>query len=401
MSNKKEKKPEEAKQIPLTDMFEDYFIRYGSYVICDRAIPNIDDGLKPVQRRILHATREIDDGKFNKVANITGQSMRYHPHGDAAINDAIVHIGQKNILLDLQGNWGNIITGDGAAAGRYIEARLSKFAKEVVFNEKLTEWSVSYDGRFREPKALPVKFPLVLFTGAEGIAVGLSTKILPHNFNAICDAAIANLKGEEFKLYPDFPTGGTADVRDYNDGMSGGRVRVRAKIEAIDDRRLRISEIPFETTTTSLIESILSANDKGKIKIKNIEDNTAGSVDITINLAPGESAQKTIDALYAFTKCENTIYPTCCVIDNHRPVFLSVSELLTRSVERTKDLLMKELEIAAQELEAKIKNLSLEKLFIAEKMYQHLEKASSYEDAVRIVMQKITLVWWFVLDEGL
>ena len=309
----------------VSGMYQDWFLDYASYVILERAIPSIYDGLKPVQRRILHSMRELEDGRYNKVANIVGNTMKYHPHGDAAISDAIVQIGQKDLLIDMQGNWGNIYTGDRAAAARYIEARLTKFALEVVYNPKTTDWQPSYDGRNKEPKDLPIKFPLLLAQGVEGIAVGLSTKILPHNFNELIDASIAHLKGRKFQLFPDFLTGGLIDVTDYNDGLRGGKVRVRARISQEDKLTLKVSDIPYGTTTGSLIDSILKANDKGKIKIKKIEDNTAAEVEILIHLAPGISPDKTIDALYAFTDCEISISPNACVINSQRPEFLPIA----------------------------------------------------------------------------
>ena len=334
----------------LSGMFQNWFLDYASYVILERAVPHIHDGLKPVQRRILHAMKELDDGRFNKVANIVGSTMQYHPHGDASIGDALVQLGQKDLLVDTQGNWGNILTGDSAAAPRYIEARLSEFALETVFNPKTTDWTVSYDGRKPEPMTLPVKFPLLLAQGAEGIAVGLSSKILPHNFNEIIDAAIAYLQGEEFSLYPDFPTGGFIDVSKYNDGERGGSVRVRAKIEKIDNKTLEIFDVPFGRTTGSVIESITKAQEKGKIKIKRVDDNTAERADIIVQLIPGTSSDRTIDALYAFTDCEVSISPNCCVISDRKPHFLTVSDVLRHSVDSTKDLLQRELEILRGEL---------------------------------------------------
>ena len=330
----------------LTGMYKNWFLDYASYVILERAVPHMYDGLKPVQRRILHAMRELDDGRYNKVANVVGHTMQYHPHGDASIAGALVQMGQKDYLIDCQGNWGNILTGDSAAAPRYIEARLSHFAHDVVFNPKTTEWKLSYDGRNKEPITLPVKFPLLLIHGVEGIAVGLSSKILPHNFNEVCDAAIAYLRKEEFHLYPDFQTGGSIDVSRYNDGDRSGRVRIRAKISKSEDNKtLTITEIPFGKTTPLVIESILKAVDNGKIKIRKVDDNTSDKVEILVQLAPGVSSDKTIDALYAFTDCEISITPCCCVIDNHTPVFLTVSELLRRSVDSTKELLRLELQI--------------------------------------------------------
>lgn len=353
----------------VTGMYKDWFLDYASYVILERAVPAIEDGFKPVQRRIMHSMKELDDGRYNKVANVVGHTMQYHPHGDASIGDAMVQIGQKDLLIDCQGNWGNILTGDGAAASRYIEARLSKFALDVLYSPKITEWGVSYDGRRPEPINLPVKFPLLLAQGGEGIAVGLSTKILPHNFNELIDASIKILKGKPFTLFPDFPTAGIADVSNYNDGMRGGRVRVRAKISQLDKQTLVITQIPFSTNTSTLIDSILKANDKGKIKIKKIEDNTAAEVEILIHLPPGVSPDKTIDALYAFTACETSIAPLGCVIQNHKPLFIGVSDMLKISTNRTVDLLRQELEIQLQELETKWHFSTLEKIFIREEMY--------------------------------
>ncbi|OOB83527.1 DNA topoisomerase IV [Flavobacterium columnare] len=353
----------------VTGMYKDWFLDYASYVILERAVPAIEDGFKPVQRRIMHSMKELDDGRYNKVANVVGHTMQYHPHGDASIGDAMVQIGQKDLLIDTQGNWGNILTGDGAAASRYIEARLSKFALEVLYSPKITEWGLSYDGRRAEPINLPVKFPLLLAQGGEGIAVGLSTKILPHNFNELIDASIKILKGKSFTLYPDFPTAGIADVSNYNDGLRGGRVRVRAKVSQLDKQTLVITQIPFSTNTTSLIDSILKANDKGKIKIKKIEDNTAAEVEILIHLPPGVSPDKTIDALYAFTACETSISPLGCVIEDNKPLFIGVSEMLRISTHRTLDLLRQELEVQLVELENKWHFSTLEKIFIREEMY--------------------------------
>lgn len=355
--------------IKITGMYENWFLDYASYVILERAVPAIEDGFKPVQRRIMHSMRELYKGHLDKVAKIVGHTMQYHPHGDASISDALIQLGQKELLIDTQGAWGNILTGDAAAAARYIEARLSKFALDVVFSPKVTEWQLSYDGREKEPVHLPVKFPLLLAQGTEGIAVGLSTKILPHNFLELIDASISFLKGKPFELYPDFPTAGIMDVSNYNDGQRGGRVRVRAKISQLDKNTLRINEIPFSTTTTSLIESILKANEKGKIKIKRIDDNTAKDVDIIIHLPPGISPDKTIDALYAFTACETSISPIACVIEDNKPHFLSVSEILQRSTNNTVELLKKELEIELRELEEQWHFSSLEKIFIREEMY--------------------------------
>lgn len=369
--------------IKITGMYQDWFLDYASYVILERAVPAIEDGFKPVQRRIMHSLKELDDGRYNKVANVVGNTMQYHPHGDASIGDAIVQIGQKDLLIDTQGNWGNILTGDDAAAPRYIEARLSKFALDVVFSPKVTEWQSSYDGRKKEPISLPVKFPLLLAQGTEGIAVGLSTKILPHNFIELIEASIAYLKGKSFELYPDFPTAGIMDVSGYNDGARGGRVRVRAKISQLDKSTLCITEIPFTTTTTSLIDSILKANEKGKIKIKKVDDNTAASVEILVHLPNGTSPDKTIDALYAFTACETAISPITCVIEDNKPHFLTVSEVLRRSTDRTVNLLKQELEIELSELEMQWHNASLEKIFIREEMYidfkNYTDRESLYE----------------------
>ena len=359
-------------------MYQDWFLDYASYVILERAVPSIEDGLKPVQRRILHAMKGVDDGKYNKVANIVGQTMQYHPHGDASIGDALVQLGQKNLLIDCQGNWGNILTGDGAAAPRYIEARLSKFALDTVFNPKTTQWMMSYDGRKKEPIHLPIKFPLLLAQGVEGIAVGLNSKILPHNFCEICDAALNYLRGEAFVLYPDFPTGGEIDVSRYNDGERGGAVRIRAKIQKSDDNRtLIITEIPFGTTTTKIIETITRAVQKGKIKVRKVDDFTAEDARIEVQLAPGSSSDKTIDALYAFTDCEINISPNCCVIQDKKPIFTTISELLRLSVEHTKSLLKWELEIAKAELEEQYFFTSLEKIFIENRIY----KEEGYENA--------------------
>ena len=362
----------------LTGMYQDWFLDYASYVILDRSVPAIEDGLKPVQRRILHAMKGVDDGKYNKVANIVGQTMQYHPHGDASIGDALVQLGQKNLLIDCQGNWGNVLTGDGAAAPRYIEARLSKFALETVFNPKTTHWMMSYDGRKKEPIHLPIKFPLLLAQGVEGIAVGLNSKILPHNFCEICDAALAYLRGEEFQLFPDFPTGGEIDVSRYNDGERGGAVRIRAKIQKSDDNRtLIITEIPFGTTTTKIIETIMRAVQKGKIKVRKVDDFTAEEARIEVQLAPGSSSDKTIDALYAFTDCEINISPNCCVIQDKKPIFTTIGQLLRLSVEHTKSLLKWELEIAKSELEEQYFYTSLEKIFIENRIY----KEEGYETA--------------------
>lgn len=374
-----------GKKTALSGMFRDWYLEYASYVILERAVPHIEDGLKPVQRRILHSMQTLDDGRFNKVANIVGNTMQYHPHGDASIGDALVQLGQKDLLIDTQGNWGNILTGDSAAAPRYIEARLSEFALETVFNPKITEWTLSYDGRKREPVTLPVKFPLLLSQGVEGIAVGLSSKILPHNFNEIADAAVACLKGEEFSLLPDFQTGGLMDASRYNDGARGGNIKVRAKIEKIDNKTLAITEIPFGKTTTTLISSILGAMEKGKIKIRKVDDNTSATAQILVHLLPGTSSDKAIDALYAFTDCEVSISPNCCVIVERKPQFLSVSELLRYSVNRTLHLLQEELEIRLNESKESQLSLSLEKIFITERMYKdpEVENAEEMEEAVR------------------
>ena len=370
--------------LQLTGMYQNWFLDYASYVILERAVPHLGDGLKPVQRRILHSMKRLDDGRYNKVANIVGHTMQFHPHGDASIGDALVQLGQKNLLVDCQGNWGNILTGDSAAAPRYIEARLSKFALDVLFNPKTTEWKLSYDGRNKEPVSLPVKFPLLLAQGAEGIAVGLSAKILPHNFGELCDAAISYLHGEEFHLYPDFLTGGSIDVSRYNDGMRGGAVKVRAKIEKIDSKTLAIREIPYGKTTSSLIDSILKANEKGKIKIRKVDDNTAADVEILVHLTPGVSSDKAIDALYAFTDCETSISPNCCVIDEKKPKFLTVSDVLRRSVESTRSLLEQELRIRRGELMESLHFASLERIFIEERIYKdrQFEQARDMDAAV-------------------
>lgn len=369
----------------VSGMYQDWFLDYASYVILERAIPSIYDGLKPVQRRILHSMRELEDGRYNKVANIVGNTMKYHPHGDAAISDAIVQIGQKDLLIDMQGNWGNVYTGDRAAAARYIEARLTKFALEVVFNPKTTDWQPSYDGRNKEPKDLPIKFPLLLAQGVEGIAVGLSTKILPHNFNELIDASIAHLRGKKFQLYPDFLTGGLIDISDYNDGLRGGKVRVRAKISQEDKTLLKITEIPYGTTTGSLIDSILKANDKGKIKIKKIEDNTAAEVEILIHLAPGISPDKTIDALYAFTDCEISISPNACVIHDQKPEFLNVTEILKFNTDNTLQLLKRELEIELDELQEQWHFSSLERIFIENRIYHDIEQEETWEGVIEAI----------------
>ena len=371
----------------LTGMYKDWFLDYASYVILERAVPSVEDGFKPVQRRIMQSMKDLDDGRYNKVANIVGHTMQYHPHGDASIADAMVQIGQKDLLIDTQGNWGNLLTGDRAAASRYIEARLSKFALDVIFNPKVTDWQSSYDGRRKEPINLPVKFPLLLAQGAEGIAVGLSTKILPHNFIELINASIKHLKNKKFKLFPDFTTGGIADFTNYNDGKRGGKVRVRAKISVVDKSTLLISELPFSTTTSSLIDSILKANEKGKIKIKKIDDNTSSKVEILIYLPSGISPDKTIDALYAFTNCEVSISPLSCVIENHKPCFMGVSEILIKSTNFTVDLLKKELEIKLGELEDQWHNFSLERVFIENKIYRDIEKEESWE-GVLIAIKK-------------
>lgn len=365
------------KRSQLSGMYQDWFLDYASYVILERAVPNIEDGLKPVQRRILHSMKELDDGRFNKVANIVGNTMQYHPHGDASIGDALVQLGQKELLVETQGNWGNILTGDSAAAPRYIEARLSEFALETVYNPKVTEWTVSYDGRKKEPVTLPVKFPLLLAQGAEGIAVGLSSKILPHNFNEILDAAVAYLREEEFQLFPDFPTGGYVDVSRYNDGERGGAVKIRAKIEKLDNKTLVITDLPFGKTTGSLIESITRAQEKGKIKIRKIDDNTSDTARIIVNLVPGTSSDKSIDALYAFSDCEISISPNCCVISDDKPHFLTVSDVLRHSVDRTKELLRRELEIQRDELREQLFFASLERIFIEERIYKDKEYEQS------------------------
>ncbi|MGE3825916.1 MAG: DNA gyrase subunit A, partial [Bacteroidia bacterium] len=361
-------------------MYENWFLDYASYVILERAVPAIEDGLKPVQRRILHAMWEMDDGRYNKVANIIGHTMKYHPHGDASIGDALVGLGQKELLIDQQGNWGNILTGDSAAAPRYIEARPSKFALEVAFNPKTTVWQSSYDGRNKEPVTLPMKFPLLLAQGVEGIAVGLATKVLPHNFNELIDGSIAILRGRRPVVLPDFLTGGMADFSNYNDGIRGGRIRIRAKIAQLDKKTLVISEIPFSTTTTSLIDTIVNANEKGKIKIRKVEDNTAENVEIIVHLAAGISPDKTIDALYAFTDCEISISPNACVIDTDKPNFLGVTDILKISTHRTLDLLKKELEIKLSELQEQWHFSSLEKIFIKEEMYIDFKKYDNKED---------------------
>ncbi len=376
----------------LSGMYQNWFLDYASYVILERAVPHIEDGLKPVQRRILHSMKRMDDGRYNKVANIVGHTMQFHPHGDASIGDALVQMGQKDLLVDTQGNWGNILTGDRAAAPRYIEARLSKFALDVVFNPKTTEWQYSYDGRNKEPVTLPAKFPLLLVQGAEGIAVGLSSKILPHNLNEICDAAIQYLHGEDFQLYPDFPTGGSIDVSKYNDGQRGGTLKVRAKIEKLDSKTLIIKEIPFSKTTTTLIDSILRAIEKGKIKAKKVDDNTAAEVEIQVHLAPGVSSDKTIDALYAFSDCEINISPNCCVIEENKPCFLTVSDVLRHNADSTMGLLRKELEIRKDELLEQLFFASLEKIFIEERIYKDkkFETAENMDAAVAHIDNRLT-----------
>lgn len=369
----------------ISGMYKDWFLDYASYVILERAVPAIEDGFKPVQRRIMQSMKDLDDGRYNKVANLVGHTMQYHPHGDASIGDAMVQMGQKDLLIDMQGNWGNILTGDSAAAPRYIEARLSKFALQVLFQPKITEWQASYDGRRKEPVNLPVKFPLLLAQGAEGIAVGLSTKILPHNFNELIDGSIKHLQGKGFKLYPDFPTGGIIDISEYNDGLRGGRIRCRARIHIEDRNTLRISEIPFGTTTGSLIDSVLRANEKGSIKIKKIEDNTAAEVEILVHLPNDISPDKTIDALYAFTNCEMSISPLACVIEDNRPLFIGVTEMLRRSTDRTVDLLKQELEIQLQELEDKWHFASLERIFIENRIYHDIEEESTWEGVISAI----------------
>ncbi len=369
----------EQQSVLINQMYENWFLDYASYVILERAVPAIDDGLKPVQRRILHAMKEMDDGRYNKIANVIGQTMQYHPHGDASIGDAITNLGQKDLLIDTQGNWGDVRTGDSAAAARYIEGRLSKFALEVAFNGKTTEWQLSYDGRKNEPVALPMKFPLLLAQGADGIAVGLSTKILPHNFCELLEASIKHLKGKKFELYPDFLTGAMIDVSGYNDGARGGKVRVRVHIEEVDKKTLAIKDVPYGTTTTQLVDSILKANDNGKIKIKSVTDNTAKDVELLVQLAPGVTTDQTIDALYAFTDCEVSISPNACVIINDKPHFIGVSDLLRLSAAHTKQLLLKELEIKLGELEEDWHYSSLEKIFIEKRIYRDIEEQTTWE----------------------
>jgi len=376
---------ESDRLITVSGMYQDWFLDYASYVILERAVPSIEDGFKPVQRRILHALKELDDGRYNKVANVVGHTMQYHPHGDASIADAMVQIGQKNLLIDTQGNWGNILTGDSAAASRYIEARLSKFALDVVFSPKITDWQLSYDGRKKEPIHLPVKFPLLLAQGAEGIAVGLSTKILPHNFNELIQASINYLKDKSFDLYPDFPTSGIIDVTNYNEGLRGGKVRVRARIEVLDKSTLVIKEIPYGTNTSSLIDSILKANDRGKIKIKKIEDNTAADVEILVHLPSNISPDKTIDALYAFTNCEMSISPLACIIEDNKPAFISVKTMLERSTDHTVELLKQELNIRINELEEQWHFASLEKIFIEHRIYRDIEEEETWEGVISAI----------------
>ncbi len=377
---------QEASSTPsINRMYESWFLEYASYVILERAVPAVEDGLKPVQRRILHAMKEMDDGRFNKVANIIGQTMQYHPHGDASIGDAITNVGQKDLMIETQGNWGDVRTGDSAAAARYIEARLSKFALEVAFNGKTTEWQLSYDGRKNEPVTLPMKFPLLLTQGAEGIAVGLSTKILPHNFCEVIDAAVKHLKGRKFELYPDFMTGGMIDVNNYNDGARGGKVRVRVHIEELDKKTLLIKSVPYGVTTQQLIDSILKANDSGKIKIKSVTDNTAKDVEVAVQLAPGVSSDQTIDALYAFTDCETSISPNACIILEEKPHFVGVTDLLKHSVEHTKGLLKRELEIKLSELEDDWHYSSLEKIFIEKRIYRDIEEETTWEGVLAAI----------------
>ena len=366
-------------------MYKEWFLDYASYVILERAVPDLMDGLKPVQRRILHSMFDLEDGRYNKVANVVGHTMQYHPHGDASISDAMVQIGQKELLIDMQGNWGNIYTGDKAAASRYIEARLSKFALEVVFDPKTTNWQLSYDGRKKEPIHLPVKFPLLLAQGAEGIAVGLSTKILPHNFNELIDGSIKYLKGRSFKLYPDFQTGGSIDIKNYNDGNRGGRVKVRAKVEKYEKNVIIIKEIPYGTTTASLIESIIKASEKGKLKIKKIEDNTSSEVEVLVYLPSGSSIQKSMDSLYAFTQCEVSISPLCCIISQNKPQFLGVREILKISADNTKDLLKKELDIQLTELENQWHTISLERIFIENRIYRDIEDKTTWDNVISTI----------------
>ena len=384
LTNEQNEEPQET-ITRITGMYKDWFLDYASYVILERAVPAIEDGFKPVQRRIMHSMKDLDDGRYNKVANIVGHTMQYHPHGDASIADAMVQIGQKDLLIDTQGNWGNILTGDSAAASRYIEARISKFGLDVVFNPKITEWQASYDGRRKEPVNLPVMFPLLLAQGGEGIAVGLSTKILPHNFIELIDASIKHLQGKRFTILPDFPTAGIADFSNYNDGNRGGKVRVRAKISQLDKNTLVITELPFGTTTSSLIDSILKANDKGKIKVKKIEDNTAAEVEILVHLPSGLSPDKTIDALYAFTSCESSISPLGCVIEDNKPLFIGVTEMLRRSTDNTVQLLKQELEIKLGELEEQWHFASLERIFIENRIYRDIEEEETWEGVIAAI----------------
>ncbi|HYF33832.1 MAG TPA: DNA gyrase subunit A, partial [Prosthecobacter sp.] len=371
---------------PIDGLYGDWFLDYASYVILERAVPHINDGLKPVQRRILHSMDELEDGRYNKVANVVGHTMKYHPHGDASIGDAMVQIGQKDLLIDTQGNWGNILTGDNAAAPRYIEARLSKLALDVVYSPKVTQWAASYDGRNKEPVTLPVKFPLLLAQGVEGIAVGLSCRILPHNFIELCDAAVAALRGEEVNLVPDFPQGGIMDASEYNGGLRGGRIRVRAKIEEGPKKNtLRITEIPFSTTTGGLMDSIVAANDKGKIKIARVDDNTAAEVEIIIQLPPGTDVEQTMQALYAFTDCEVSIAPNAVVIQHDKPQFLSVNDLLKASAQNAREVLKQELEIQLGELEEKWHFSSLEKIFIENRIYRRIEEAETWEEVMAAI----------------
>jgi topoisomerase-4 subunit A len=371
--------------VRVSGMYKDWFLDYASYVILERAVPSIEDGFKPVQRRILHSMKDLDDGRFNKVANIVGHTMQYHPHGDASIADAMVQIGQKDLLIETQGNWGNILTGDRSAASRYIEARLSKFALEVVFSPKITKWQSSYDGRRKEPINLPVKFPLLLAQGGEGIAVGLSTKILPHNFIELIDSSIKCLKGQKFIIFPDFPTSGVMDISNYNDGLRGGRIKVRARINQLNKNTLVISEIPFSTTTSSLIDSILKANDNGKIKIKKIEDNTANNVEVLVHLPSNVSPDKTIDGLFAFTSCETSISPLGCVIEDNKPLFIGVSEILKRSTENTKELLRLELEYRKSDYENQWHYASLERIFIENRIYRDIENVETWKGVISAI----------------
>lgn len=390
--NKENQQDEQKDDITyLSGMYQDWFLDYASYVILERAVPYVNDGLKPVQRRIMHAMKEMDDGRFNKVANIIGQTMQYHPHGDASIGDALVQLGQKDLLIDSQGNWGNILTGDGSAAPRYIEARLSKFALDVVFNPKTTVWKLSYDGRKKEPVTLPVKFPLLLAQGVEGIAVGLASKILPHNFNELINASVSYLKGEAFEILPDFPTGGSADFSKYNDGLRGGAVKIRAKIEKVDNKTLAITELPFGKTTSTLIESIIKANEKNKIKVKRIDDNTSDRVEILVHLGGGVSSDKTIDALFAFTDCEVSVSPNACIIENDKPLFIGVSDILKRNTDQTVSLLKQELEIRKGELEEAWHFASLEKIFIEERIYKdkEFEQSGTMDEAIAHVDKRL------------